>query len=145
MYSVGSVITSPAVGILTTCFPYFYILLIGILGHITSNFLYGLAPYAWLTLVARFLLGASFKVFKIVALTYVGNKESQYDDAYREHKEKKIEQQYYINGEEKVALKESTNIKKTVLILISFVTYVPSLFGPGNSYCVKLCVCHLSM
>ena len=121
-YSVGSIIASPLTGFLTLCLPYVSILLAGVFMHTASNLLYGLASHGWMILIARFLLGASFKFFKVSALTYISNKESDYEKAYTEHVQK---------GKMEVKVGD-VQIKRTMFLVLALCTFLPAVFGPGK-------------
>ena len=121
VFSVGSIITSPMIGFLTLCVPYFFIFLTALLLHTASNLLYGLATDGWMILLSRFLLGISFKAIKVGTLTYICSKESDYIAAYIGSKKLNSETDEY----------KSTQMKKTALILVAISTYLPALIGPG--------------
>ncbi len=86
LFSGGAIITGPLVGYLTIWVPYFYLILTSLILHIGANLLSGLASAVWMVAVARFLMGTSFRILYTLSLTYIGNKESNYDRAYKEHK-----------------------------------------------------------
>ena len=96
--------------------------------QVAANLLYGLAPYAWMILLSRLLVGISFKIFKLSALTYIGSKESDYVKAYIEKQKSKEG-----NEEKRVKMGSGIGMKKTALIFVAISTYLPALAGPGKA------------
>lgn len=144
-------------GFLTLFLPYISILLAGVLIHTLSNVMHGLATNAWIIIFARFLLGASYRIFKVAALTYVANNESKYIKAYKEHTGITNKQKMEANddsddagyGDYKLEERESedkevkVNIKKTAMIILTINNYLPALIGPGKlffPYCISIVV-----
>ena len=125
-----SIFTSPVVGLLTLCVPYFFILLVGVLILISSNLLYGFASHAWMVLLSRFLLGIGFQAINVITISYIGYKESDYIKAYGEHMEKTMKEK---DPEHKLLKVE---IKKTLIAVNCISIFLPLLIGPGkyNSY-----------
>ena len=124
MFSCGAIITGPIVGYLTIYIPYFYVVLTSLILHIGANLLFGLATHAWMLAVSRFLMGTSFRILYTLSLTYIGNKESDYDEAYKEHK---IE-----SGKLSDKGDKGSSIKKNVYVMLSFSVIFPSIIGPGK-------------
>ncbi len=91
-----------------------------------------------MVILSRFLMGAAFKMLFGVSLTYIANKESNYDRAYKELNTKHtdvVDEDVNINhsGEKvKNRIDEGSRIKKTAYILLSFCTNFPSVIGPGT-------------
>ena len=121
----SSIITSPIVGFLILCIPFFFLLLSGTIILIISNLLYGLATQAWMLILSRFLLGVAFQIFNMGFLSYIGIKESDYVAAYIEHRSRTKEEKVDHTSPPKV------EIKKTMLLIYTIIAFVPAIIGPG--------------
>lgn len=143
-FSSGSIIAAPVIGFITLCVPYFFILLSATLVHTASNLMYGLATQGWMVLLSYFLLGLSFKAFKVVTLSYAGSKESDYINAYIEHKrinlKAEVQGKEYEHTNHPIQAKD-VKIKKTVFIFMGVSIYLPAIVGPGKTkYLHLLCL-----
>ena len=126
------VIVSPVVGYLTHCVPYIFILLGGTFFFALSNLLYGFAIHSWMIILSRFLVGTSYQAFNVVTIVYFGTKETDYIQAYNEHKKRT---EVSKSGEDKVLRNEDKSvkveIKKTLMIGYSISSFLPAIVGPG--------------
>ena len=87
-----------------------------------------------MVIVSRILLGTSFKILFTVSLTYIANKEPKYDRVYKEHRVKHV--RYRVlkkegNNNSSETTNQGSNVKKSMFILLTFSTIIPSLIGPG--------------
>ena len=87
--------------------------------------------------MARLLLGIPFKAARVIAITYIANRELDYIKAYRESrrnsakKKKSQESDLELDNEESVGVKD-IQIKKTVVTVLSMSTFLSAMIGPGK-------------
>lgn len=127
IYNVGAFIASILTGFLTHCLPYMSIFFSAAVMHTAAGALYGFATNSWMIALSRFLYGVSNRSFKVAALTYVGDNELNYINAYINHETTKNTDKLEVEEKE-----QKLQIKKTVLIILSMSTFLPALFGPGK-------------
>ena len=101
--------------------------------------------------LARSLMGASYGVFKVAALTYISNKEVEYVKAsincneecetkakQKSRKENGVRKQKDVESRE--SDENDIGVKKTTFILLSVCIYISALFGPGKfKIAISLC------
>ena len=101
--------------------------------------------------LARSLMGSSYGVFKVAALTYISNKEVEYVKAsincteecdteakLKSQKENGVQKQKDV--ESRGRDENYIGLKKTTFILLSVCIYISALFGPGKfKIAISLC------